>query len=274
MLMRIARAVAPRWLWRRLRAWKTQRAIARFRPFDAVHVYAGIRLTVHFADPLARGWYDHDWGPVPEIEALAAAGLRPGAQVFDLGAHQGVVAMLLAARVGPDGRVVAVEALPHNARTCELNRDRNGYPQVVVVPAAVADRAGEIALGFDLNAQVLNADSITAPIRVPAVTIDGLADQYGLPDAVLLDIEGFECQALRGASRTLAAGPAWCVEVHQGCGLTEAGGSVAELFSLFPAGRYAFEAWPEHDPIPRPVDAPSDCPPAGRFYILARPVEA
>ena len=59
---------------------------------------------------MGAGWYDHDWPELPEIALLKQHGLRPGARVFDIGAHQGVVALMLSKTVGPEGFVLAVEA--------------------------------------------------------------------------------------------------------------------------------------------------------------------
>ena len=74
------------------------------------HNYGAGTLKVLLVDPLSEGWYDVDWAELPEIAALRNSLLRPGARVFDLGAHQGVVAMMLAREVGERGLIVAVEA--------------------------------------------------------------------------------------------------------------------------------------------------------------------
>jgi tRNA A58 N-methylase Trm61 len=49
------------------------------------------------------------------IGLLREHGLRPGALVFDRGAHPAVVAMMLGRMVEPGGRVVAVEASTRKA---------------------------------------------------------------------------------------------------------------------------------------------------------------
>ena len=269
MLKALLRRAAPRWLWSRLRTWKMRRMLANFTPYTAEHTYAGVRLKVRIADTLAQGWYDHDWGPLPEIDLLRQGALHPGARVLDLGAHQGVVAMILAHHVGPSGQVVAVEALPHNARMAEVNRDLNGFGQIRVEAAAVSDQPGELEISTGLNGQVRNAATDIGTTRVPAVTVDGLAERHGPPDVLFIDVEGYECHALRGAGRTLERRPECYVEVHGGCGLERAGGSVADVFRLLPASGYELLAWTEARPMPAVVAGPADCP-QGRFFLVAR----
>jgi FkbM family methyltransferase len=252
-----------------MRTWRMRRLLSRFQPYTLEKTYGSLRLRVHIADPLAQGWYGHDWDPLPEIDLLQSSGLSPGARVFDLGAHQGVVAMILANQVGPSGQVIAVEALPHNARVCRMNAALNRFLQIQTVAAAVADHVGEIDVCIDLNAQVRNAATNIATVRVPAVTVDDLAEQHGPPAVVFLDVEGYECHALRGAGRTLERALAWYVEVHGGCGLELAGGSVAELFAYFPPSAYEVLVWTEHNPAPALTAGAPDCPP-GRFFLLAR----
>jgi FkbM family methyltransferase len=269
MMKSLARRLLPRPVWRQLRAWRMRRILATFRPYLAEHEYAGVRLKVHIADPLARGWYDQPWGPLVEVDLLRAAALVPEARVFDVGAHQGVVAMVLAHHVGPTGEVIAVEALPHNARQCEINRDLNGLRQIRVEAVAVSDRPGELAIVFDLNSQFSHEASTTSSLRVRAVTIDELADKYGPPDVLFIDVEGYECHALHGAVRTMARTPDSYVEIHRGHGLESAGGSVADVFAFFPPAQYDLRVWSDEDPTPREVHGPEECPPGGRVFLVA-----
>jgi FkbM family methyltransferase len=247
-----------------------RRLLRRFTPYTVEHTYAGFPLKVRIADPLAGGWYDRDWGPLPEIDLLCRRGLEAGARVFDLGAHQGVVAMILARHVGPAGQVVAVEALPHNAAALRGNRELNGLNQLVVEEAAVADRPGVLEVCLDLNSRVKNSATDIGTIAVHAVTVDDLTRRYGPPDTLFIDIEGYECHALRGAAQTLSRAPACFVEVHLGCGLEQAGGSVPELCEFFPDALFDRVAWTLHDHTPRPVGTPRDCP-HERFFLLATP---
>jgi len=58
--------------------------LTRFRPYLVEHEYAGVRLKVRIADPLARGWCDHPWEPMPDVDPLRSTGLVPGARIYSL----------------------------------------------------------------------------------------------------------------------------------------------------------------------------------------------
>jgi len=252
----------------RLRAWRVRRLIRNFPARVVEHNYGGNRLKVFLADPLSQGWYDHDWPAPTEIITLQTGRLRSGARVFDLGAHQGVVAAMLAHVVGPSGRVIAVEASPHNCSAAAKNRELNDLHQLEVVQAAVADRPGTLVFNEGLNGQLDDGSGAVGRVHVEAVTLDGLAERFGLPDVVFLDIEGAEYLALLGATRVLNSGPDFFIEVHIGCGLEKLGGSVAGVLSYFPADRFSLLARGEKDDTFRPLEM-DDPLTKSRFFLIA-----
>jgi FkbM family methyltransferase len=251
-----------------LRAWWVRRLIAGFPPRVVEHTYGAGPLKVLLADPLSQGWYDHDWAELPEIEVLRATRLRAGARVFDLGAHQGIVALMLAREVGPSGQIVAVEANRHNAAVAVRNRDLNGMTQVEVIQAAVSNRNGPVIFNEGLDGQIDDGSGSHGRQSVEGLTLDGLAERFGLPDVVMIDIEGAECMALEGGARVLASGAAFAVEVHVGCGLEKLGGSVERLFSYFPAARFVLLGRRENDDRFVPI-AKDDGVAQDRFFALA-----
>ncbi len=264
----LLRHMPPTWAGR-LRAWRVRHLIRSFPARVVEHSYGGHRLKVHLADPLAQGWYDHDWPPLAEVAELKKSRLRPGALVFDIGAHQGVVAAMLALHVGPSGRVVAVEASAHNCQAILKNRELNNLPQIEVVQAAIANRPGMILFNEQLNGQLDDGSGAAGRVSVNAVTLDGLAERFGLPDVVFLDVEGAEWLALSGGSRVLASGADFFVEVHVGCGLEKLGGSVAGVLSFFPQDQFELVARAEGDGIFRPLQ-PNDPLLRNRFFLIAR----
>ena len=275
------RQIVPRPALGRIRALQQRRAIKGFAPYVATRSYGGLELRVSIEDPLAQGWYDHDWPRLPEIDLLAERGrLKEGARVFDLGAHQCVLALMLAAEAGPSGSVVAVEATPHNAevglRNVALNVGDQGFPgaaNVIVCNAVVSSTEGTIPFAPTLNGHVAGGrrTSYAFPsVNLPAVTVDSLVRTYGLPDVVFVDVEGFEQRVLEGATETFAADshrPDWFVEVHAGGPLEEQAGSVAGVLAHFQDRGYHLLAGNSDEGVHyQPLDAP---PPTHRFHLIA-----
>jgi FkbM family methyltransferase len=263
------RQVVPERLWSKLRVWNMRRSVAAFDPHDVTHAYDGERLKIRIADPLGRDWYDHDWHALAEIQLLAQHQLRPGAVVFDLGAHQGVVALMLARHVVPGGKVVAVEANPHNARVARRNVALNPGKTVVIEEAAVTERdGGTVTFNEDLNGAVDDGTGAVGRITVPAVSVDSLARRHGAPSVLFLDVEGYEVKVLEGASAVLARRPDCFIEVHVGCGLETFGGSVPALAAFFPESAYTLHVGHQRHAEFEPY-RPDHPWLRERFYLLA-----
>lgn len=173
-----------------------------------------------------------------EIDFLRRYKLKPGACVFNIRAHQAIVAMVMARIVGPHGKVIAVEANVHNSTIAESNRKLNKLPQLEIIHAAVGERYGVLKFSKTLLRQVVNGPGELGCIDVPALSVDDLANRYGFPSELYVDVEGYECQVLAGARKTLGYYPDCFVEVHGRCGLEKFGGSVYRVLSYFPKDRY------------------------------------
>jgi FkbM family methyltransferase len=138
---------------------------------------------------------------------LFRGALRPGGLAVDVGAHLGLFS-LIAAHAGSS--VVAFEpnprTLPHLRRNLQPVASR-----VEVVERAVAaseeSRTFHVAPAGDTSSLVADAD----PNAVEAVTVRTVrADDVlaGRPvDAMKIDVEGAELEALAGLERTISASP-------------------------------------------------------------------
>ena len=246
-----------------LRSVRDQIAVRTFEPTIVEHVYGGIGLRVRIDDKISARWYDRDFDELPEITFLKQKRLKKGALVFDLGAHHGVIALLLARIVGDSGRVIAIEAGQHNFDVAKENKNLNAVQNLSIIRAAVAERGG-VAISFSGG---INGSISASGESVGAKSIDGLASEYGKPDVVMLDIEGYELRALEGAKETLDANVDWYVEVHAGCGLESFGGSAAEVVQVFRG--HGYDLYCQTDEHYRDQFRPMSTLPKGRFFMIA-----
>jgi FkbM family methyltransferase len=239
----LLRRIIPRPLWARLRTARARRQLAAYPRRCVRHTYAGFPLEVVISDPVAADWYDHDVAEPAEVALLRSGRLASGARVFDLGAHQGVVALMLSRIVGAAGQVVAVEAVAHNASCAEENRQLNQAGNLVVLHAAAAEQPGTLQFEDGGGSHVASAGAEWTCTTVEAVSVDSLADRFGPPDVVYLDVEGYEQNVLAGAQQTLAtARPDCFVEIHVGAGLEQFGGSIEGVLAHFPSEQYDLHA--------------------------------
>ena len=246
---------------RQLRAAKSYLAVCFFRPYAARHNYGGFDLTIHITDRVGRLWYDHDWKELGEHTLLKTHKLKPGAKVFDLGAHQGVLALMVSRIVGETGSVVALEPGQHNFETALKNKQANAAHNITMLCAAASDRSGEISFSDGMNGR------IGPGVMRPTYSVDDLARKFGAPDFVKIDVEGYESKVLDCATATLAAKPDWYVEVHSGLGLEANGGSPEQIVELFRDAGY--NLYIQDDVLYRFPFRPLDAIPHRWFQLVA-----
>jgi FkbM family methyltransferase len=264
---RLIKGILPRTVWARLRVFRVQYTLAHYKRRRVRHNYGGDELELELIDPMGAGWYDHDWPVLPEIAFLKQHRLKRGAKVFDIGAHQCLVALMLSKAVGPEGTVVAVEANRENCDAGRRNAALNNAGNCKVLHAAGAARSGSLYFNQGLNGQVDDGGGEWGRIEVRSVAIDDLATEYGWPDVLFIDVEGFECTVLEGARKTLAMRPDCVVEAHVGMGLEKFGGSVERILGFFPSGYQFFVAPQEGKFIPLSESRPELL--KSRFFLIA-----
>jgi len=137
--------------------------------------------------------------------ALLEALCQPGDLIVDVGAHIGCLTVALARRVGPCGRVVALEPQQHLFQLLTANMVINGLTCVQTIQAGAAATEGVLRVSNDTSGVLRNYGagrlSESGGAEVVVRTIDSLKLEGC---AVLkIDVEGMELDVLRGARRTI-----------------------------------------------------------------------
>jgi FkbM family methyltransferase len=194
-----------------------------------------LRVPQGYAGGLA---FDLRWLPISHAHLGSIAGgnlesavqeamvrhLPRGGVFYDIGANLGFFSLLAAHRSGlEEGRVVAFEAAPDNAEAIRVNAALNRVPNIEVICAAVADRAGRGRLqivddqSWSKLVQFGEHPFTERVIDVECVAIDELVSSGRVPPptVVKIDVEGAELEVVAGMRETIAAHrPAIICELH------------------------------------------------------------
>ncbi|MEM1022402.1 MAG: FkbM family methyltransferase [Myxococcota bacterium] len=199
---------------------------------DALHVPGeavpleledGTRLELPYRSKIARDivlrdrpYPDHAFEP--QTTKLLLRWAERARTVVIGGAYAGDHACVMARRMSPGSQVVAFEPNPEQRGFLERNLAANELQNVRPVPYALWDEDGlRLKLsGVDACAWVEPTD---AGDGIPAMTFDRYAREQGIErvDVMILDIEGSELRALRGARSFLSRddGPDVIFEVNR-----------------------------------------------------------
>lgn len=175
-------------------------------------------------DPHYRHMFGQNYEPA--VAAFLRQRVRPGDICFDVGANVGVYVLQLGRWTSDSGTIVAFEPNPSARRVLERHVAMNDLSKrVVIVDSAIADRASERQLyshGVDGMARLEHPNVRLAGgasgQAVGVVSLDAFVAATGLePKWIIMDIEGFEIQALLGAKeliRRLNGHLGWVIEFH------------------------------------------------------------
>jgi FkbM family methyltransferase len=202
---------------------------------SGIGVVADTRNGVLIVDPrdfgvssslLKSGAYD--WASVAWLLPL----LNQNSRIVFAGAHLGALLVPIALQSGARS-IMAFEPAPRNHRLLKLNLALNGLTDVSVQQRAVGDSEGSIR--FTQNAINTGNSRIsqTGEVVVPVTTLDAVLQPATWPytDLLVMDTEGFEVHAMRGAQRVLAQTRYFYVE-YAPEQLAEQGSSTQEFLEL------------------------------------------
>jgi FkbM family methyltransferase len=254
---------------RKVLIWKRD---AAFHSYVTTKNIGGESFRFYVGDSTAKEWYEGDhhewWMEIPFIlqHMLAANDL-----VFEVGSHHGFHLIPIARRVR---QVIAIEPHPHNVSILRKNIALNTLTNVTVYQAAIGDAGGKATLLQETSEGGLTDDGPKdrPTISVDLLSLDMLAQRYGQPQMLKIDVEGFEHRVIKGASQIMRHRPKIALEVHVDW-ISRYGCSVTELLDLLPLDDYA--AWCLDNPVgpvkPWDWEAAQNCSnPKFHMYLLPR----
>lgn len=192
----------PTWQWTQLPE-DSPFLYAEFEADLSVAVEASCRSIVTTVLLAEGDWFEQ------EME-LWRNWLKPGMTVIDVGANVGVYTFSAARRVGPQGRVFAVEPFPGCVRCLEETCHINQLSWVKVCAGAASDRTYTSRLSIhaasELN-EIMTSDGegLDASVEVDCFPLDSLIESENIQrvDFLKIDAEGHEMQVLAGSDRIL-----------------------------------------------------------------------
>jgi len=152
---------------------------------------------------------------------IMARCLRPGDTFLDIGANIGLMTLAASRAVGGTGQVHTFEPLPESRTILERNLVLNHTQSVVVHAAALGSRAQRSTLyAFESTdrgmATLIPPATALSSVDVEVLPLDEIIQAQRLMDVrmVKIDVEGWELEVLKGATKLLAQEnpPILCIE--------------------------------------------------------------
>lgn len=180
-----------------------------------------------------------------EDEIIDRFSPKQGDIVVDIGAHMGRYTIISSKRVGPHGKVIAIEAEPFNFEILNRNIKLNQLSNVVALNDAVYSKETKIKLYLTAGESGYTIFNTTISNRVKtgqkfvdvnANTLDNLLQQNGITGEVnwiKIDVEGAEFEVLKGAHNVLSKSKCLVllIEVHGDPNIVKP--KVEEFLSLY-----------------------------------------
>lgn len=181
---------------------------------------AGLWFSLFSGMRYLRGTYDQ------RSVTLFLELLKPGAVVYDLGAHAGYYSLIAARAVAPEGKVYAFEPLLHNLTLLRGHVSSNRLHSITVMPLAVSASVGQATLDLGKGTGRAHLSRAGNPagsgggargIDIQVTTLDAqvASGTIAPPDVIKMDVEGAEAEVLTGAAATLSQyRPSLLISVH------------------------------------------------------------
>jgi FkbM family methyltransferase len=148
---------------------------------------------------------------------------KKGDTVIDIGAAFGLYTITSSRQVGPNGKVIAIEAHPDSFEMLNRNIKLNGLTNVTILNYAVYSRKMKVKIysNYTIMSERIREEKVKEKfVEVNADTLDNILQQNGIRQErvnwIKIDVEGAEFEVLKGAHNTLSNSKdiALYIEIH------------------------------------------------------------
>lgn len=135
--------------------------------------------------------------------------VKEGQTVVEVGSNVGYYSLILASKIGPNGKLYCFEANPYIAEILKDNLEINGYKdRTVVIPKPVYSTKTKMKFYISKRASLSNLfglgeEDFSEEIEVETVTLDEFFPPKTHIDLIKTDAEGSDFHVLKGAERIL-----------------------------------------------------------------------
>jgi len=157
-----------------------------------------------------------DFNPAREEDIVALFRPKKGDIVVDVGAHIGKYTLIASKMVGPQGKVIAIEAHPDNYDILKKNIALNKLTNVVALNFAVHSKEAIVKLyepgqeeGFTIYNTIMTDRKMSNNqkyVEVHGKPLDSILLENAIKEVnwIKIDVEGAELEVLRGAPNILS----------------------------------------------------------------------
>jgi FkbM family methyltransferase len=147
---------------------------------------------------------------------------KKGDTIIDIGAAFGLYTITSSKQVGPNGKVIAIEAHPDSFEMLNRNIKLNGLTNITTLNYAVYSRKTKVKIysNYTIMSERIREKKVKEKfVEVNADTLDNMLQQNGISQEInwiKIDVEGAEYEVLKGACNTLSNSKdiALYIEIH------------------------------------------------------------
>lgn len=164
--------------------------------------FDGLKLYPWRGDSLIGGAVQASGSYEPHVLPAFVDRVPTGGVVLDVGANIGIFTLSAARKVGPAGRVFAIEPIARNVQSLCAGIHANGFRHVSVFPVAASAAAGVVPMLRNANSSngIVDAhvSASMADAFAPTQPVHALLHDIDQLDVIKIDIEGHEPLAWPG----------------------------------------------------------------------------